>query len=160
VKDPLSTTKPQFTSADFGTMNPPLMKPARTLPITVPLVGKQLFRPTPLYLRQRPNIPYKVLTEGGIFELPPPKNPASLFLSGVEISASVEKIAHQFDHLIEYHTTVENVEKLPSANLRLTLRKENSNDTETWTEQEFDHVIVANCCGLRSQATTLARTAP
>jgi hypothetical protein len=131
VKYPLLTTKPQFTSAGFGTMNPLLMKPARTLPITVPRVGKQLLHSTPLYLRQRSNVPYKVLAEGSIFELPPPENPASPFLSGVEISAAVEKIAHQFDHLIDYHTTVENVEKLPGTNLRLTLRKENSNDTET-----------------------------
>jgi Pyridine nucleotide-disulphide oxidoreductase len=144
VFDPTSTTNLQFSAADFTSVNSPLLTPATSFPATVPLAGAKGFHTTPLYSSLRANIPYKVMGEGSVFELLPPQDPSSPFLSGVEISAAVAKKAHQFNHLVEYYTTVEDVEKLSAGRLRLTLRKGNPNDTDTWTEEEFDHLIVAS----------------
>lgn len=143
VYDSIPTTVPQFPATDDAVINPPVPEPEGSLPLTVPRSTQERFHATPLYSNLQANIPYKVMGGGSVFELPPPKDADTPFLSGAEVSAAVSLKAHQFDHYIQYHTTVEDVEKLSNGKLRLVLRHENPDDTDTWSEEVFDHLIVA-----------------
>ena len=144
VYDAVSTTKPQFPASDAEVTNPPLPKPPGPFPVTVSRATQQRFSSTPLYFGLRANIPYKVMGGDSIFTLSPSKQVNDdPFLTGAEVSATVARKAHEFDHLVEYNTTLEDVEKLLDGKLRLTLRKENIDGTDTWSQQDFDHLIVA-----------------
>jgi hypothetical protein len=144
VYDRVSTAVPQFPATDDAVINPPVPKPEGSLPLTVRRSTQQRFHTTPLYSNLQANIPYMVMGGGSVFELPTPKNAEIPFLSGAEVSAAVSSKAHQFDHLIRYHTTVEDVEKLSNGQLQLVLRHENPDGTDMWSEEVFDHLIVAN----------------
>ncbi|KAJ5209100.1 hypothetical protein N7449_003479 [Penicillium cf. viridicatum] len=119
VYDSIPTTVPQFPATDDAVINPPVPEPEGSLPLTVPRSTQERFHATALYSNLQANIP------------------------GTEVSAAVSLKAHQFDHYIQYHTTVEDVEKLLNGKLRLVLRHENLDDTDTWSEEVFDHLIVA-----------------
>ncbi|KAL6229161.1 hypothetical protein BDW75DRAFT_245984 [Aspergillus navahoensis] len=143
VYDACPSTVPVFPATDPDAVNPPLLKPKCTLPAILPRDTTQRFETTPLYSSLQTNIPYKVMAGEGVFVLPPPKDESSPFLSGEEVSKAVINKAHEFDHLIHYKSTLEDVEKLASGRLRLTIRRGNPDDTDTWYEEEFDHLIVA-----------------
>ncbi|KAH7148416.1 thiol-specific monooxygenase [Dactylonectria macrodidyma] len=72
-----------------------------------------------------------------------PKVAGNPFLPGSEVLAAVSRASHKFDNLIHYNTTVEDVIKLPDGSLQLTLRQENQDGTDTWYNEQYDHVVVA-----------------
>ncbi|EGY21679.1 dimethylaniline monooxygenase [Verticillium dahliae VdLs.17] len=82
---------------------------------------------------------------GGATELtlPRPANPDSSYLTAPELSAFISKVATKHNYLIQYNTSVEDVRNLPEGGVRLLLRRENAGGTDTWYEEEFDHLIVA-----------------
>ncbi|KAH9211769.1 dimethylaniline monooxygenase [Leptodontidium sp. 2 PMI_412] len=84
------------------------------------------------------------MSEVSSFDLPAPEEGKGLFLSGAQISESVGNTAHQYDDLITYNTTLENVEKdEDTGKLTLLFRQENKDGTDTWYTEIFDHLVVA-----------------
>lgn len=144
VYDAAAESKPQFPAEDPTIIEQSLPRSAAPFPVTVTPRSQHRFEATPLYPTLREDLPYNVMMQGSTFEISSVQDPNNPYLTGEEISEAVAQKAHQFDHLIEYHTTVENVEKLDNDSLRLTLRKENPDGTDTADVQEFDHLIVAS----------------
>ncbi|KAH6670307.1 thiol-specific monooxygenase [Plectosphaerella plurivora] len=66
------------------------------------------------------------------------------FLTGAEVCEVVASMAAKYDHLIQYSTSVENVETLEDGQgVKLTLRREEVDGTDTWYTETFDHLVVA-----------------
>ncbi|KAF2848033.1 thiol-specific monooxygenase [Plenodomus tracheiphilus IPT5] len=82
---------------------------------------------------------------GGATELtlPPPADSDSQYLTAREVSTFLGKAAEKHNYLIQYNTSVEDVRNLPQGGVRLLLRRENAAGTDTWYEEDFDHLVVA-----------------
>ncbi|KAF9767955.1 hypothetical protein IL306_014807 [Fusarium sp. DS 682] len=144
VYDENPTSAPQFPATDPKDIDPPLAPPEVELPATVDRATQQRFLTTPMYKYLQANIPWSVMAGSTIFEdLAPPNLADAPFLNGTSISEIVDKVGHRFDHLIRYDTTVENVEEQADGTLRLTLRLQNKNGTDTWYTRSYDHIVVA-----------------
>ncbi|KIW16530.1 hypothetical protein PV08_06585 [Exophiala spinifera] len=141
--DPISNVIPIFPASDPDVINPPLPRPKAKLPVTTARNKQQRFTSSPLYESLYANIPYNVMSENSSIKLPNPKLESAPYCSADQISEAVVTAALRFEKLIRYNTTVEAVEKIENKRLRLTLRTENPNDTDTWYEEEFDFLIVA-----------------
>ncbi|KAH6989906.1 thiol-specific monooxygenase, partial [Ilyonectria destructans] len=76
-------------------------------------------------------------------KLPPPEHGIHPFLTGEDISTAIRQTATDYSHLIQFSTTVEDVEKLSVGGLKLLLRQENPDGTDTWYEESYDHLVVA-----------------
>ncbi|KAK5061598.1 hypothetical protein LTR84_008142 [Exophiala bonariae] len=114
------------------------------LPVTEPYSSPQIQIPAAaLNPKIRVNFPYNVLSQGSMFETSLLQEPENLSLTCKDISGAVARKAKDFEHLIQYQTTVENVERLDNDRLRLRFRKKNPDNTDTWSVQDFDHLIVA-----------------
>ncbi|KAM0495351.1 hypothetical protein ACHAP9_008542 [Verticillium nonalfalfae] len=143
VYDPVSTTVPQFPAPEPSQIDPPLPRPDIALPGDAPHSTRQRFLSSPIYDSLVANIPYSVM--GGTTELtlPPPANTESQYLTALEVSEFISKAATKHNYLIQYNTSVEDVRNLPQGGVRLLLRRENAGGTDTWYEEDFDHVVVA-----------------
>ncbi|KAF3358186.1 hypothetical protein VdG1_02963 [Verticillium dahliae VDG1] len=143
VHDPVSTTVAQFPAAEPSQIDPPLPRPDIALPGDAPHSTRQRFLSSPIYDSLVANIPYSVM--GGTTELtlPPPANPESEYLTAPEVSEFISKAATKHNYLIQYNTSVEDIRNLPQGGVRLLLRRENAGGTDTWYEEDFDHVVVA-----------------
>ncbi|KAF5555303.1 thiol-specific monooxygenase [Fusarium napiforme] len=53
------------------------------------------------------------------------------------------KATQKYSSITRFSTTVEDVQNLPQGGVRLLLRRENANGTDTWSEEDFDHLVVA-----------------
>ncbi|KAH7255087.1 uncharacterized protein BKA55DRAFT_592490 [Fusarium redolens] len=76
------------------------------------------------------------------FNLPPPAN-NDHYLSVAEVTEFVGKATQKYSSITRYSTMVEDVQNLPQGGVRLLLLWENAEGTDTWYEEDFDHVIVA-----------------
>lgn len=141
--DEVSSSTPLFPANTPESVDPPLKRPDGALPVVMPRTKQQRFHSTPMYQTIRANIPYNVMSEGSTFSLPTPTAEDFPFLPGSEIYKTVESTARKFEDLITYCTTVENVDKLGNGGLTLLLRRENADGTDTWYEEEFEHLVVA-----------------
>ncbi|RMD39492.1 hypothetical protein DV735_g5639, partial [Chaetothyriales sp. CBS 134920] len=141
--DPVSTVVPVFPAPDPDLINPPLPRPTAKLPVTTPRTTQQRFTSSPLYKSLYANIPFNVMAGDSSIQLPTPQPESAPYCTGDEVSQAVITAAHRFDHLIRYSTTVEDVEKISDDRLKLTLRTENADGTDTWSQEEFDFLIVA-----------------
>ncbi|KAK5045969.1 hypothetical protein LTR84_008755 [Exophiala bonariae] len=145
VYDEVSNTVPNFPSENPESVNPPVLRPEGILPLTVPRNTQQRYTSTPLYSSLYANIPFDVMTGSSTFKLTDPMPEFAPYLSATQLVEGVASISHQYDDLIHYNTTVENVEKVGADDekLRLILRTENADFTDTWSEEVFDFLIVA-----------------
>ncbi|KAF5616776.1 thiol-specific monooxygenase [Fusarium tjaetaba] len=142
VYDPVSTTIPQFPAAEPSDINPPLPRPNSPFPLDLPRSTQQCFLSSPIYDSLEANIPYKVMGGATDFNLPPPANNEH-YLSVSEVTDFVAKATQKYSSITQFSTTVEDVQNLPQGGVRLLLRQENANGTDTWYEEDFDHLVVA-----------------
>ncbi|KAG5796275.1 hypothetical protein H9Q69_004701 [Fusarium xylarioides] len=142
VYDPVSTTVPQFPAAEPSDINPPLPRPKGPFPLDLPRATQQRFLSSPIYDSLEANIPYKVMGGATDFNLPPPANNEH-YLSVSEVTDFVAKATKKYSSITRFSTTVEDVQNLPQGGVRLLLRQENAEGTDTWYEEDFDHLVVA-----------------
>ncbi|KAF5594919.1 hypothetical protein FPANT_4739, partial [Fusarium pseudoanthophilum] len=142
VYDPVSTTIPQFPAAEPSDIDPPLSRPKGPFPLDLPRSTQQRFLSSPIYDSLEANIPYKVMGGATDFNLPPPANNEH-YLSVSEVTEFVAKATKKYSSITRFNTMVEDVQNLPQGGVRLLLRQENANGTDTWYEEDFDHLVVA-----------------
>lgn len=143
VYDEKSTSVPQFPGEDPQVVDAPVPRPNGTLPVTLPRLQQQRFTSSPIYKTLEANIPYNVMSQYTSIKLPPPEHGIHPFLTGEDISTAVRQTATGYSHVIQYSTTVEDVEKRSVGGLKLLLRRENPDGTDTWYEEFYDHLVVA-----------------
>ncbi|KAK5043444.1 hypothetical protein LTR84_011980 [Exophiala bonariae] len=111
VYDEVSNTIPKFPSETPDAVNPPVLRPQGSLPLTVPRNTQQRYTSSPLYKTLYANIPFDVMTRSSAFKLADPTPEFAPYLSAAQLVDGVAQIAHQYDDLIQYNRTVENVKK-------------------------------------------------
>lgn len=142
VYDPVSTTVPQFPAAEASDIDPPLPRPSGRFPLDLPRSTRQRFLSSPIYESLEANIPYRVMGGATGLNLPAPAD-NDHYLSVTEVTEFVSKATQKYSSLTRFSTTVEDVENLSQGGVRLLLRRENADETDTWYEEDFDHLVVA-----------------
>ncbi|KLO88642.1 Uncharacterized protein LW93_4452 [Fusarium fujikuroi] len=142
VYDPVSTTVPQFPAAEPSDIDPPLPRPNGPFPLELPRSTRQRFLSSPIYESLEANIPYRVMGGATDFNLPAPADNGH-YLSVTEVTEFVSKATQKHSSITRFSTTVEDVQNLPQGGVRLLLRRENAEGTDTWYEEDFDHLVVA-----------------